>query len=248
MGAGRRALRYFTLAVALWISPLRGAVQKELAVDVWKGASLTADEGAFTMQSTIVDTTAKIRDAAFDFWLRSKSHGQIYHFHADKKSTEIIPLWNVRADTYELIKIRYEDENREEWTWQPVAPQLFHVEVGALSHFGSWYLVQVPKDKRLSFLMKAFHGSLLPHTSRSMFKRLIDGESGVELSGVKDKGPKAGALMPESVSHVGIDFRLDLFRQSSQVPIMTEVVLSREVELRSCFGEYLLRIQASVVN
>ncbi len=225
---------------ALASLPLAANEVKTEKTAPWNGAELAADQGVFFVQSTFIDTAAQTREAHLEFWLVGKSDQHVYNFEWSVTNPGKSSQWPLKADSYELIRIRSLDSEGRDWNWRPTTAPIFQVEAGAISHFGHWFLVQVKKGQKLSLLIKPARMLPLFKLPKS-FSRMIDGETHAELFTSSEKTPppqRSAAPVPDDL---GVDMKLDLFRQSSQEPQMLQILQDRSGSLRSCYFEYLER-------
>ncbi len=225
--------------LALSTQALMGSELKSEKVNSWTEGPLAPQEGAFVVQSTLIDLAAQTRNSAVTFWLSSQTDQSVYRVELPGDPRDSLLLWPLKAGTYDLIRIRTIDSEGRDWNWRPQNPQVFHIEAETLSNLGNWFLVEVKKGKKLNLLIKPIRYQPLLKLPPNL-RRIIDGETRAEVLNVSSK-PNQGKLDTSLTTQGPIDLKVDLFRQSSQEPLMTQILQSRSQDLQACFQEYQTR-------
>lgn len=213
---------------------------------VWQGELMEKDEGAFYLQSLLVDLEAQSRRGSFSFQIRGKRREIIYSLQADTGTSKDAPdtVWKVKEDEYELLNLTLIDDSGKKWEWRGPHRNSFQVQTKKLSYWGSWYLVQIKGGQQLKMLSKAGPSKYPKDKTHGAFQAIIDGISGRQLVELDIQAPVKNAEIRHvmrSTRTIGMFYSLNLFRQNAHAPAMVQVIQANDPDIRSCYTDLLER-------
>ena len=204
------------------------------------------DEGLFYRQSVIIDSNSQYSNGSFSFVLLGKKQQIVYSILADTVVLGRHPqrVWKLKVDDYQIAQLQLVDVQGRRWSWPGPYRNPLLVRASSLTNGGTWFLVQLKQKNQLSFLIKSTKNVFQTEKSQGSFGSIIDGQTGrEELSLVQIPVTKQNEIRAvfSSKRVIGMYYKINLFRQNQYATAVMEVVQSNDLDLRSCYTDFLDR-------